>query len=338
MVDNINISEALSSTRPIIDVRSPKEYQQGHIPNAINIPLFSDEERIQVGTTYKQVSKEAAIELGTALVNPKLVNFIHNSTKAAPEGSAIIHCWRGGMRSQSFAKHLSDNDFGKLSVINGGYKAYRSYVLERLAMPIEIRLLGGYTGSGKTYILSELKKLGHQVIDLEGLAHHKGSAFGGIGEQPQPTSEQFSNDLHQEISKLDRTRAIWIEDESYSIGTVNVPQPIHTQMRATNLIFIDVPAEKRAIHLVQEYTQVGDHLLAESILKLSKRLGLEKVNLALELLSEKKYYEVALLSLVYYDKLYAKGKNREATRTVTTILRNNTNHYENALALEKLNL
>ena len=338
MVSHINITEALSSPRPIIDVRSPKEYLQGHIPRAINIPLFTDEERAQVGTTYKQVSKEAAIELGTELVNPKLIDFILHSKQAAPEGSAIIHCWRGGMRSQSFAKHLSDNGFVELSVITGGYKSYRNHVLTQLKAPIQIKLLGGYTGSGKTYILSELKKRGHQVLDLEGLAHHKGSAFGGIGEEAQPTSEQFCNNLFEAIHQLDITQPIWIEDESYSIGTVNVPQEIHTQMRSSDLIFIDIPAEERAKHLVQEYTQVGDHLLAESILKLSKRLGLEKVNLALELLSEKQYYEVALLSLGYYDKLYTKGKNRKATRRVTTISLSSTNHYENALALEKLNL
>jgi tRNA 2-selenouridine synthase len=338
MVHNITITEALSSTLPILDVRSPKEYQQGHIPSAINIPLFSDEERVEVGTTYKQVSREAAIQLGTALVNPKLIDYINDSKRAAPEGTAIIHCWRGGMRSQSFAKHLSDNGFTELNVITGGYKAYRNHVLEILELPIQIKLLGGYTGSGKTYILSELKKLGHQVIDLESLAHHKGSAFGGIGELPQPTSEQFSNNLHQEISTLDRAKDIWIEDESYSIGTVNLPQPIHTQMRTTNLIFLDIPAEERALHLVQEYTQVSDHLLAESILKLAKRLGTEKVKLALGLLSEKNYYEVALLSLVYYDRLYAKGKNRKSTRTVTTISLQNTHRYENALTLLKLNL
>ncbi|MFT4876766.1 MAG: tRNA 2-selenouridine synthase [Bacteroidia bacterium] len=338
MVYNITIKEALSSTLPILDVRSPKEYQQGHIPGAVNIPLFSDEERAEVGTTYKQVSREAAIQLGTALVNPKLIDYIQDSKKVAPEGTAIIHCWRGGMRSQSFAKHLSDNGFTELNVITGGYKAYRNHVLEILELPIQIKLLGGYTGSGKTYILSELKKLGHQVIDLEGLAHHKGSAFGGIGELPQPTSEQFSNNLHQEMSALDRAKDIWIEDESYSIGTVNVPQPIHTQMRATNLIFLDIPASERAVHLVQEYTQVGDHLLAESILKLAKRLGTEKVKLALGLLSEKNYYQVALLSLVYYDRLYAKGKNRKSTRTVTTIPLQNTHHYENALTLLTLNL
>jgi tRNA 2-selenouridine synthase len=338
MVYNITIKEALSSTLPILDVRSPKEYQQGHIPGAVNIPLFSDEERAEVGTTYKQVSREAAIQLGTALVNPKLIDYIQDSKKVAPEGTAIIHCWRGGIRSQSFAKHLSDNGFTELNVITGGYKAYRNHVLEILELPIQIKLLGGYTGSGKTYILSELKKLGHQVIDLEGLAHHKGSAFGGIGELPQPTSEQFSNNLHQEMSALDRAKDIWIEDESYSIGTVNVPQPIHTQMRATNLIFLDIPASERAVHLVQEYTQVGDHLLAESILKLAKRLGTEKVKLALGLLSEKNYYEVALLSLVYYDRLYAKGKNRKSTRTVTTIPLQNTHHYENALTLLTLNL
>jgi tRNA 2-selenouridine synthase len=337
MVHHVNIAKALSSKRPIIDVRSPKEFAQGHIPNAINIPLFTNDERAQVGTIYKKVSKEAAIALGTTMVEHKLIDFINKSKAAAPEGKAVIHCWRGGMRSQSFAKHLSDNGFEEANVITGGYKAYRNYVLDQLTLPLKIKLLGGYTGSGKTHILSELKKRGHQVIDLEGLAHHKGSAFGGIGQKAQPTSEQFDNNLAQEIDRLDRNKLIWIEDESYSIGNVNVPQQIHRQMRSSDLIFIDVPAAERAKHLVQEYSQVCDDLLAESIRKLSKRLGLEKVKQALAALAQKDYYSVALLSLSYYDKLYKKGKDREATRTVTTLTLANTNHLENALALEKLN-
>ena len=337
MVKYIDIG-GIDLGRTIIDVRSPKEYAQGHIPNAINIPLFSNEERAQVGTVYKHESKEAAIELGTTLVQPKLLDFIQKAQKAAPDNNVTIHCWRGGMRSQSFAQHLSDNGFQEANVITGGYKAYRNYVLTALETPLTIKLLGGYTGSGKTHILHQLKKRGHQIIDLEALAQHKGSAFGGIGQDTQPTSEQFENHLLKEIQQLDHTKPIWVEDESYSIGNVNVPHQLHVQMRASDLIFIDIPKEERAKHLVEEYAQVGDQMLAESILKLSKRLGLEKVNSALQLLEEKNYYEVALLSLGYYDKLYTKGKNRTSARKVQTLKLNQTNHLANALALEKMEL
>ena len=291
---------------------------------------------LKSGTIYKQQSKEEAIELGYTFVNPKLENFISQAKQIAPNKQIIIHCWRGGMRSQSFAQHLSENGFSNVKVVSGGYKAYRNYVLQNLANLVPIKLLGGYTGSGKTYILQELEKRGHQILDLEGLAHHKGSAFGGIGQAEQPTSEQFENFLFDKIQNLDLSKPVWVEDESYSIGSVNVPKQFHQQMRNAKLIFIDIPKEERAKHLVEEYANVGDNQLAESILKLSKRLGGVGVKTALDLLKQHNYFEVALLSLQYYDKLYTKGKNRRSNEDMTVLQLTTTNHHQNALTLEKL--
>src|SRR5665647_2503716 len=154
MVTEINIEEVFSLQLPIIDVRSPGEFEKGHIPNAINISLFTNDERAHVGTVYVQQSQEAAIKLGYEYVTPKLQNFINDALNVAPKAEVIVHCWRGGMRSHAFAQHLSDNGFSDVKLIIGGYKTYRNYVLDTLATPSKIKVLGGYTGSGKTYILS----------------------------------------------------------------------------------------------------------------------------------------------------------------------------------------
>lgn len=335
MVTDININEALALNWPIIDVRSPGEFERGHIVGATNIALFSNHERAHVGTVYKQESREAAIKLGYEYVTPKLQHYIDESLRLAPDGRVIIHCWRGGMRSRSFAQHLADNGFSDVRVITKGYKAFRNFVLESLAAPAQLKVLGGYTGSGKTYILEELKKLGHQVIDLEGLAHHKGSAFGAIGQAEQPSSEQFENLLFEEWKKLDTNIQIWVEDESLAIGKVQIPQGFYEQMRNSTLYFIDIPAEERAKHLVEDYTHFGNEVLAESILRIAQRLGGLNTQMALNYLEEQNFYEVAKIALLYYDKYYLKGMNKRSTDNVIRLSLPNTNHYENALELEK---
>ncbi|MDA3853274.1 MAG: tRNA 2-selenouridine(34) synthase MnmH, partial [Bacteroidales bacterium] len=231
MVSDITIDKALALNWPIVDVRSPGEFKKGHITSASNIALFSNDERAHIGTVYKQESQEAAIALGYKYANPKLQDYISQSSKLAPEGKIIIHCWRGGMRSRSFAQHLADNGFTDVRVITKGYKAFRNHVLNSLSSPTKLKVLGGYTGSGKTYILEELKKLGQQVIDLEGLANHKGSAFGGIGLPYQPSTEQFENMLFTEWSQLNPSETIWVEDESQSIGKIQIPIGFFEQMR-----------------------------------------------------------------------------------------------------------
>jgi tRNA 2-selenouridine synthase len=335
MVSDIKIEDALSLRWPIIDVRSPSEYGHGHIPGAINIPLFSNDERAQVGTVYTKQSSEAAVELGHKYVAPRLKNFIDNSLVAAPDTHVIVHCWRGGMRSHLFAQLLSDNGFCDVKVITGGYKTFRNHVLEYLATPFQIRLLGGYTGSGKTRILYELRKRGHQVIDLEGLANHKGSAFGSIGQAEQPTTEQFENCLYTELAKLKTDEPVWIEDENRNIGKVLIPVQFFGQMQNAKLCFIDIPKEERAKHLVREYSGIDNQLLKESLIRISKRLGSQNVNKAIGLLEKENYYEVAMIALYYYDKSYLQVMKTRNNKDVIQIPLPTTDHYNNASEIEK---
>ncbi len=337
MISEIKIEEAFSYHLPIIDVRSPGEFKQGHIPKANNIPLFSDEERAHVGTVYKQRSKEAAIEISYTYVEPKLKNFISDALKVAPNKKVIVHCWRGGMRSQSFAKHLVENGFSDVKLIIGGYKSFRNLVLSDLGKPVLLKVLGGYTGSGKTQILKEFKKLGHQVIDLEGLANHKGSAFGGIRQKEQPTVEQFENNLHSVWRKLDLNKPIWIEDESHNIGKVKIPMQFFNQIRNSKLHFLEIPKSERAKFLVSEYANRNTEMLKESILRISKRLGDLNTRKSLQLLDEEKFYEVALISLHYYDKFYLKGMKKR-NNEVVQIKFSSTDHLKNALKIEKLSI
>lgn len=320
---------------PLIDVRSPGEFEKGHIPGATNIPLFSNEERAQVGTVYVQQSKEKAVELGYRYVNPKRDWFVAESRKVAGKSAVAVHCWRGGMRSHAFADHLHQNGFQEVFVITGGYKAFRNHVLNFFEQPFRLRILGGYTGSGKTYVLKSLKELGQQVVDMEGIAHHKGSAFGSIGELEQPSVEQFENTLFEEFRHLDLQEPIWLEDESHNIGQVKIPMPLFLQIRQQIVYFIQIPKEQRAKHLVGEYASFGNDQLAWAINGIAKRLGGQNVQLAHQLLKENNYYEVALLALQYYDKAYTRGVENRAPELVFRIPLADMNHLKNAQSIIK---
>lgn len=318
---------------PLIDVRSPGEYEKGHLPGATNIALFSNEERAQVGTVYVQQSRDEAVELGYRFVTPKLDWFISESRKVAGSSPVAVHCWRGGMRSHAFAEHLHENGFEEVYVLTGGYKAYRNYVLDFFAQPLRLRILGGFTGSGKTLLLKNLQQQGQQVIDLEGLAHHKGSAFGAIGESPQPTVEQFENNLFEAFRQLNLQQPIWLEDESHSIGKVKIPIPLFRQMRHQMVYFIQLSKEQRARHLVGQYTVCETPELAYAINGIAKRLGGQNVKLAHEYLAEQKFYEVALLALQYYDKAYLRGVQNRNPELVCMVPLPDMNHENNAKTL-----
>ena len=338
MLHEISIQEYYKKAPllPLIDVRSPGEFQQGHIVGAVNIPLFTDEERAAVGTVYKQKSKEKAIALAYEYVTPKLNYFLEQSATAAKGGAIAVHCWRGGMRSHSFAQHLHDNGFEEVYVIEGGYKAFRNYVLDFFSQEIELLVLGGFSGSGKTFILEELKQLGEQVVDLEGMAHHKGSAFGSLGETPQPSSQHFENQLFEYWRHLDMDRPVWVEDESSRIGCVQIPNILYAQMRTNPLYFIDIPKQERAKFLVYEYACFDTNHLAKSINGIAKRLGGQNVKAALEALEAKDYYQVALITLQYYDKAYLKGVAERDQEMVQRIPLSTVNHIENAKQLLEL--
>ncbi|MGQ7869735.1 tRNA 2-selenouridine(34) synthase MnmH [Sunxiuqinia sp. sy24] len=335
MITEISIHDFYSQEHrlPLIDVRSPGEFEKGRLPGATNIALFSNDERAQVGTVYVQQSREKAVALGYQFVTPKLDWFVSESRKVAGDSSVAVHCWRGGMRSHAFAEHLHTNGFDEVYVITGGYKAYRNYVLNFFEQPFQLRILGGYTGSGKTYLLRAIQQLGEQVIDLEGLAHHKGSAFGAIGETAQPTVEQFENNLFEQFRQLDFQKPIWLEDESHCIGKVKIPIPLFRQMREQMVYFIQLSREQRAQHLVKQYTACETPELAYAINGIAKRLGGQNVKMAHEYLAQQKFYEVALLALQYYDKAYLKGVQNRNQEFVRLIPLPDMNHENNAKTL-----
>ena len=303
-------------TLPVIDVRSPGEYDHAHIPGSVSIPLFDNEERALVGTKYKNAGKDSAVLLGLDLVGPKLAEFVKKSKKLNPKTKEVlVHCWRGGMRSGSFAWLLNTAGL-TASTLVGGYKAYRNTVLAAFAEPRNLLILGGKTGSGKTDILKELAWQGEQIIDLEQLAHHKGSTYGAIGQLPQPATEQFENLIFGEWRRLDSGRRIWLEDESRNVGSCFVPMPLWQQMRAAPVAFVDVPKAVRVQRLVAEYTGIDHSLLVEATERISKRLGSKVTKDALDALSRNDYATVADLTLDYYDKAYLHGLSQRNPATI----------------------
>lgn len=294
----------LAEEHPVIDVRAPSEFKQGHIPGAHNIPLFSDEERKVVGTAYKQINKEAAMYKGLDFAGKKLVELAKLGEKnAGKEKTLLVHCWRGGMRSKSMV-WLFETMGISCYILDGGYKSYRSFILEEFEKPLKIIVLGGRTGSGKTDILYHLDKMGEQIIDLEGLAHHKGSAFGALGETSQPSSEHFENTLYHALSQLDREKLTWIEDESRNVGKCVVPGSFYQEMKESRIVFLDVSRALRAGHLVEHYAGYKPDELKACIHKISKRLGGDRTLEALGSVDSSDFRLTAMITLQYYDKAY----------------------------------
>jgi tRNA 2-selenouridine synthase len=303
---------------PILDVRSPGEFDRAHIPGAISFPIFDNAERAKVGTTYKQVGKDEAIELGLEIVGPKLAQWVKKAKKIAVDNTILVHCWRGGMRSGSMA-WLFETAGLQVKTLAGGYKAYRNYVLSEFEREIPFLVLGGKTGSGKTDILIEMQKRGAQVIDLEGIAHHRGSAFGHLGLEPQPSSEQFENEVVAQLRELDYQKPIWIEDESRNIGQVYMPLGLYSKLRAAPILFLAIDAVYRLPYLVEVYAHYPKDELAHAIGKIKKRLGGEHYKNALEALAVDDFTSVAAITLHYYDKAYVHGLNKRTKEQIQQI-------------------
>lgn len=319
----------LANEYPVLDVRSPGEFAYAHIPGAHSLPLFTDDERKLVGTAYKQESKQKAIKLGLSFYGGKMLTMVEEveallqarNTKNKQEdtnNTVLVHCWRGGMRSAGVAWLLDLYGF-KVYTLVGGYKAYRNWVLKQFEKEYPINLIGGYTGSGKTEVLEALAKKGENIINLEALACHKGSAFGSLGQPEQPSQEMFENLLAKEVGSIaenlhlsSNISPLWLEDESQRIGLVNIPTPFFRHMRTKKVFFLDIPFEKRLDFIVKGYGSFEKEKLVNAIIHIKKRLGGLETKTAIGYLIEDNIRECFAVLLHYYDKLYLKSlHNRE---------------------------
>jgi len=348
-VQKINIDEliAQNSHGLIIDVRSPGEFEHAHIPTAYNLPLFSNEERAIIGTTYKKQSREAAIKAGLPLFGNKMLGMIETveswisakqKNNASAKPTIYIHCWRGGMRSAAVAWLLDLYGY-KVVQLSGGYKAYRNWVLAQFNLPYSFKVLGGYTGSGKTEILQELEKRKCSVIDLEGLAHHKGSAYGAIGQPVQPSQEMFENRLAHCLLEQNKTTApIWIEDESQRIGTVLIPPPLFHLMSNSTCYFLTIPFEERLNFILEGYGKFDKQSLINATLRIQKRLGGLETKTAINHIIEGEFKEAFFILLKYYDKWYEKNANKESLSKIELIpiLAEKVDPFLNAGLIEKI--
>jgi len=342
----VQIEEFLKESKNalLLDVRSPGEYNHAHIPGAISFPLFTDEERKVVGTSYKQVSRQTAIKIGLDYFGPKMRGMVEeverlisnrqpainneNNCTLPVANSVFLYCWRGGMRSGAIAWLLNLYGFN-VTVLAGGYKSCRNWVIKTNAYPFPLKLIGGYTGSGKTQLLKALKAKGDLILNLEELACHKGSAFGNIGMPQQPTQEMFENLLATKITAL-HTQAkeskaaaedfvhqppknIWVEDESQRIGLVNIPKAFWENMRSAPLYFLDIPFEERLNNIVEEYGKLDRERMIGAIERISKRLGPLETKMAIQYLREDNTKESFRILLHYYDKQYTKGLHNRAS-------------------------
>ena len=331
----------------IIDVRSPAEYEHAHIPGALNLPLFDNDERAMIGTTYKKQSREAAIKAGLPLFGNKMLPMIETveSWMAAAQKenhltkpTLYVHCWRGGMRSAAVAWLLDLYGY-KVIQLTGGYKAYRNWVLEQFTIAYPLKVLGGYTGSGKTEILHALQEKNYSVIDLEGLAHHKGSAFGAIGQLAQPSQEMFENILAKKLWEVNKNKKpIWIEDESQRIGTVLIPTPLFHLMRNSTCYFMTIPFEQRLLFILEGYGKFDQQSLVEATERIQKRLGGLETKNAVEHIIQGELKEAFSILLKYYDKWYEKNAQNQVLPKVELIpvLSEMVDPNHNAHLLEKL--
>lgn len=339
MTEIINISQLYDYPEiPVIDVRSPSEYEIAHIPGAVNIPLFDNEERARVGTRYAQAGKEAGFMIGLEIAGPKLAWYVKKlNSLYSVHSPLIIYCWRGGMRSNAMAWLFSQAGH-EVKLISGGYKAFRGYIREQLTTGWDFRIIGGMTGSGKTEVLGYLRNQGLQVLDLEELACHKGSVFGHLGQKDQPNNEWFENMLWERLRQSDKTKPIFLEDESRSIGRVSMPESFYRKMQSSPLYLLEVGLQDRVKRLVDEYGCFTKEELQGNIDKLIGYLGGEAHKKAMHLVEEGSLATAAELLLKYYDKKYRESivRYRKPEQIITIDNCTGDSHHNMKLILEKI--
>ncbi len=329
---------------PLIDVRSPGEYYKGNLPNSINIPLFDNEERSIVGKIYKNYGREKAIYKGLEIVANKIDSMVDNLIDAVSiyksnnnnlkikEPFVKIYCARGGMRSMSISWLLEKYNL-KNVILQGGYKSYRKWTLDSFNKDWELVVIGGKTGTGKTKLLKLLYDNNYQIIDLEGLACHRGSTFGGLGMKKQPSNEQFENLIAEELKRFRKNKKIFVEAESSNIGKCKIPHEFFSKMKSSERIEIIKSESNRLEELIKTYSVFKEQDLIDAVMRIKKRLGPQRTKIAIDSIKSKDWESVCKSVLEYYDKCYEHekiGKNNLKTINMTDI-------FDNQIALKLIN-
>ena len=306
----------------IIDARSPSEFAHDHIPGAINCPVLDDEERARVGTLYKQVSPFEARKVGAALVAINVARHLQNVFQQQPKGwTPLVYCWRGGQRSGAFT-HILRQVGWSAQRLNGGYKAWRSFVLtelEHIPASFQFQVISGPTGCAKTKILHALSQLGEQVLDLEGLAAHKGSVLGELPRTVQPSQKMFDTMLLETLSRMDPNRPVYVEAESKRIGSIQLPDSLFQAMNRSPWLSIQASLQARVDFLLTDYDYWFDNPdLALQLDRLMPLCGNEQVTQWKTLITERQFPElVGELLTKHYDHFYKRSMRHIQTDTDT---------------------
>jgi tRNA 2-selenouridine synthase len=309
--------ESLAAFDMVIDVRSPGEFAQDHAPGAINLPVLSDAERAEVGTIYVQESRFKARRVGAAYVAQNVGHHLQTALADKPGAfRPLIYCWRGGMRSNAMATIFAQVGW-RTTVLAGGYMTWRRHVTARLydaTLPHRLVLIDGYTGSGKTDVLQRLAARGQQVIDLEGLAAHRGSLFGGLSDRQQPSQKMFESQLLTQLDGLDPGRPVIVEAESSKVGERMVPPALWQAMAAAPRIELTASPPARAAYLVRTYHDIVEDRAAldEALRRLPTPPGRKRLEAWAQLADAGAFEELALaLMELHYDPAYRRSSRKE---------------------------
>ena len=305
----------------IIDVRTPAEFAEDHIPGAVNFPVLSNEERIVIGTLYKQESPFAAKKLGAALIARNIANHLETEFQGRPVNwKPLVYCWRGGNRSGAMT-HILNQVGWRAKVLEGGYKAYRRHVvgaLGPLCDTFNYLVVSGSTGTGKSLLLQVLKNQGLQILDLEGLANHKGSVLGGLPHIDQPSQKMFETLLLQQLMQMNPQKPIFIEAESRKIGQLQVPDELLKKIRTSECIEIEAPIDVRVHYLMGDY----DYFLKDAA-TLKNKIEFLKGIQSREIISywndliDQSNWQVLIPDILekHYDPLYQRAHQRSSNST-----------------------
>lgn len=316
-----------------VDVRSPGEFQESHIPNAMNVPIFTDKERAEIGTIYKQEGQKAAKWRAMELVSPKLPRLLTDIKEIEESGKKpLLYCWRGGMRSQSIA-HFAMMSGLHIQRLDGGFRAFREYVVENIPalIPEQAIVLYGLTGTGKTDILHALKQKGYPVLDLEGYANHKGSVFGAVSGQTPHNQKMFDALLYEDLQKIEGSKYFFMEGESKRIGRAVQPPELYEKKNNGIHIRVDSKLETRVERIYAQYVDKSDAFherVQDALSRIMKRIKQADIQKELlQSLEERNYKDmIRLLIVYYYDPRY----DNKINETLNTVLQVESDSIEEA--------